>query len=205
MSQADLDPAGGRRGGHYEALVEAFEGLGAARDLDDETGGGCRHGTQATITTEAFYISLLVLTAVVITWFAGYVVYRLVRTLPLTMATFVLDPDLPPALAPLAWSSASGRAPASSATPRSSRPTSGRRSASPMTAGPGGQSRTWLLDEQGNKVRPLARLGFWRPLENNEVEFLLTHPTGIVDVPRHDVPGEDRDPHRRRHPQPARQ
>ena len=45
------------------------------------------------------------------------------------------------------------------------------------------QSRTWLLDEQGNKVRPLAReLGFWRPLENNEVELLLTHPTGIVEM-----------------------
>jgi hypothetical protein len=27
-----------------------------------------------------FYISLLVLTAVVITWFAGFVVYRLVKT-----------------------------------------------------------------------------------------------------------------------------
>ena len=45
------------------------------------------------------------------------------------------------------------------------------------------QSRTWLLDEQGQKVRPLAReLGFWRPLENNEVELLLTHPTGIVEM-----------------------
>ena len=28
---------------------------------------------------EAFYISLLVLTVVVVTWFAAYVVYRLVR------------------------------------------------------------------------------------------------------------------------------
>jgi len=27
-----------------------------------------------------FYISLLVLTAVVVTWFAGFVVYRLVKT-----------------------------------------------------------------------------------------------------------------------------
>jgi hypothetical protein len=45
------------------------------------------------------------------------------------------------------------------------------------------QSRTWLLDEQGQKVRPLAReLGFWRPLDNNEVELLLTHPTGIVEM-----------------------
>jgi hypothetical protein len=29
---------------------------------------------------EAFYISLLVLTVIVVTWFAAYVVYRLVRT-----------------------------------------------------------------------------------------------------------------------------
>jgi hypothetical protein len=29
---------------------------------------------------EAFYIALLVLTVVVVTWFAGYVVYRLVRS-----------------------------------------------------------------------------------------------------------------------------
>jgi hypothetical protein len=27
-----------------------------------------------------FYIALLVLTALVVTWFAGYVVYRLVKT-----------------------------------------------------------------------------------------------------------------------------
>jgi hypothetical protein len=29
---------------------------------------------------EAFFLSLLVLTVVVVTWFAGYVVYRLIRT-----------------------------------------------------------------------------------------------------------------------------
>jgi hypothetical protein len=29
---------------------------------------------------EAFYISLLVLTVIVVTWFAGYVVYRLLKT-----------------------------------------------------------------------------------------------------------------------------
>jgi hypothetical protein len=28
---------------------------------------------------EAFYISLLVLTVIAVTWFAGYVVYRLMR------------------------------------------------------------------------------------------------------------------------------
>jgi hypothetical protein len=44
-------------------------------------------------------------------------------------------------------------------------------------------SRTWLLDDAGAKVRPLAtELGFWRPVEGGEVEFLLTHPTGIVEL-----------------------
>ncbi|MBC9955770.1 FABP family protein [Yimella sp. cx-51] len=44
-------------------------------------------------------------------------------------------------------------------------------------------SRTWALDDEGNKVRPLAtELGFWRPLPDNEVELVLTHPTGIVEL-----------------------
>ena len=35
-------------------------------------------------------------------------------------------------------------------------------------------SRTWLLDEEGNKVRPLAtELGFWRPLPDGEVGELV--------------------------------
>ena len=45
------------------------------------------------------------------------------------------------------------------------------------------QSRTWLLDEAGAKVRPLAtELGFWRPVEEGQVELLLAHPTGIVEL-----------------------
>ena len=45
------------------------------------------------------------------------------------------------------------------------------------------QSRTWLLDDAGNRGRPLAtELGFWRILENGEIELLLTHPTGIVEM-----------------------
>jgi hypothetical protein len=44
-------------------------------------------------------------------------------------------------------------------------------------------SRTWLLDSDGNKVRPLAtELGFWRVLENGEIELLLTHPTGVIEM-----------------------
>lgn len=43
-------------------------------------------------------------------------------------------------------------------------------------------SRTWRLDENGERIEPLAmESGFWRPLPNNEVEFLLAHPTGIME------------------------
>ncbi|HSK25300.1 MAG TPA: FABP family protein [Jiangellales bacterium] len=45
------------------------------------------------------------------------------------------------------------------------------------------QSRSWLLDEDGQLVRPLAReSGYWRPQPDNQVEVLLTHPTGYVEV-----------------------
>ena len=45
-------------------------------------------------------------------------------------------------------------------------------------------SRTWLIDEDGHRVRPLAReVGWWRPgPEPRDVEVLLSHPTGIVEV-----------------------
>lgn len=45
------------------------------------------------------------------------------------------------------------------------------------------QSRMWKLDSDGNKVEPIdMEMGFWRPLPNNEVELVLTHPTGIVEM-----------------------
>lgn len=44
-------------------------------------------------------------------------------------------------------------------------------------------SRSWLLDEDGNRVKPLAmETGFWRPQPDNGVEVVLAHPSGFAEV-----------------------
>jgi len=44
-------------------------------------------------------------------------------------------------------------------------------------------SRTWRLDAQGEPTAPLAtETGFWRPLPDGEVELVLAHATGIVEM-----------------------
>ena len=44
-------------------------------------------------------------------------------------------------------------------------------------------SRSWIVDEQGAKVREAAQeTGFLRCLESGEVEMMLTHNTGIIEV-----------------------
>jgi hypothetical protein len=44
-------------------------------------------------------------------------------------------------------------------------------------------SRSWLLDDEGNEVRPLAQeTGYWRPQPDGLVEVLLAHPTGFVEI-----------------------
>jgi hypothetical protein len=45
------------------------------------------------------------------------------------------------------------------------------------------RSRSWLLDEDGARVRPLAtETGFWRPQPEGVVEVVLAHPTGIAEI-----------------------
>jgi hypothetical protein len=44
-------------------------------------------------------------------------------------------------------------------------------------------SRSWLLDDSGNRVRPLAtEAGFWRARPDNGVEVTLDHPTGFAEL-----------------------
>jgi hypothetical protein len=44
-------------------------------------------------------------------------------------------------------------------------------------------SRSWLLDEDGNLVRPLAtETGYWRPQPGGQLELILAHPTGIAEI-----------------------
>jgi hypothetical protein len=45
-------------------------------------------------------------------------------------------------------------------------------------------SRSWILDDDGNRLQQSAReTGWWRPgREPRDVEVLLAHPSGIVEV-----------------------
>ncbi len=44
-------------------------------------------------------------------------------------------------------------------------------------------SRTWIVDDEGNHVRPGAlETGFLRPRPEGEVELVLAHPTGFAEV-----------------------
>jgi hypothetical protein len=44
-------------------------------------------------------------------------------------------------------------------------------------------SRTWLIDDDANRVRPSGReSGFWRAQPERQLEVVLAHPSGIVEV-----------------------
>ncbi len=102
---------------------------------------------------------------------------------------FVLDTDLPPELAPLAWLVGRWEGAGVVGYPTIESRHFGQEIVCSHDGRPflRWESRTWLLDEAGEKVRPSAtELGFWRPVEPSEdgtnVELLLTHPTGIVEM-----------------------
>ena len=98
---------------------------------------------------------------------------------------FTLDPDLPRELAPLAWLIGRWEGAGVVGYPTIESANFGQEIEVTHDGRPflAWHSRTWLLDDAGTKVRPLAtELGFWRPFEDGEVEFLLTHPTGIVEL-----------------------
>jgi len=49
-------------------------------------------------------------------------------------------------------------------------------------------SRSWILDADGNLVQPAAaETGYWRPQPDGQIEVLLTHPTGFVEIYLGDV------------------
>ena len=51
-------------------------------------------------------------------------------------------------------------------------------------------SRTWRLDEEGRIGLPLGtESGYWRPRPDDQVEVMLAHPTGIVEIYLGEVAG----------------
>ena len=98
---------------------------------------------------------------------------------------FTLDPDLPRELAPLAWLIGRWEGAGVVGYPTIESANFGQELVVTHDGRPflEWHSRTWLLDDAGEKVRPLAtELGFWRPFDDGEVELLLTHPTGFVEM-----------------------
>lgn len=44
-------------------------------------------------------------------------------------------------------------------------------------------SRTWLLDEDGNLIRPShTETGYWRPQPGAQIEVVLAQPTGFAEI-----------------------
>ena len=44
-------------------------------------------------------------------------------------------------------------------------------------------SRTWRLDDEGRIGSPLGtESGYWRPRPDSQIEVMLAHPTGIVEI-----------------------
>ncbi|MFN8075473.1 MAG: FABP family protein [Kineosporiaceae bacterium] len=102
-----------------------------------------------------------------------------------------LDADLPQPLIPLAWMVGTWAGvgvvgyPSMTEELRFGQEVEFRHDGRPFLAY---TSRTWLLDDEGATVRPLAtETGYWRPVGEaegggTELEVLLVHPTGIAEI-----------------------
>ncbi len=98
---------------------------------------------------------------------------------------FTLDPDMPMELAPLAWLIGRWEGVGVVGYPTMESRQFGQEIVCSHDGRPflEWQSRTWSLDAEGNPATPMAvELGFWRPGPAGEVELLLAHPTGIVEL-----------------------
>ena len=98
---------------------------------------------------------------------------------------FVLDANLSPALAPLAWLVGRWEGAGVLGYPTIESAHFGQEILCSHDGRPflEWQSRTWLLDDAGNKTSPLAvELGFWRVLPEGEIELLLTHQSGVLEM-----------------------
>ena len=98
---------------------------------------------------------------------------------------FELDPTLHPQLAPLAWLLGRWEGAGVVGYPTVESAQFGQEVVVSHDGRPflEWQSRTWLLDPRGATVRPLAvELGFWRGVGDGEVELMLVHNTGIMEL-----------------------
>lgn len=98
---------------------------------------------------------------------------------------FQLDADLPPALAPVAWLIGRWEGAGVVGYPTMESSHFGQE----LTIGHDGRpfltwhSLTWLLAEDGSRLRASAsESGFLRVLDDGDVELLLAHPTGILEM-----------------------
>jgi hypothetical protein len=93
--------------------------------------------------------------------------------------------DLPPELVPLAWLVGTWEGAGVVGYPTTGESNFGQEIVFAHDGRPhlGYHSTTWLLDDDGARVRPLAReSGFWRPQPDGAVEVTLAHPTGFVEI-----------------------
>lgn len=96
-----------------------------------------------------------------------------------------ITPDLPPELVPLAWLLGRWEGAGVGGYPTIESFHFGQE----ITFGHVGKpflaysSRSWILDDDGNKLRPgAAETGYWRPQPDGSLEVTMAHPTGFAEL-----------------------